>query len=399
MKIVSSSFSTFHMFDQAIQLSRHGVLGRFISGPPAYLAARKGIDPTRYESIWPSFAIGYASQQARRMLPAAWCNRMLRAAHDTFSRSLAGRLPSTMDAFIGLSSYCIEALEAANARGVPTVVDHGSLHEAFALKQMQRERDEFGFQIIGNPVNGWLIEKQDREFQAARHVAVLSQFAKRTLVEQGVEAGKIFVNHCGVSLSRFVPGDKHDEVFRVIFCGNVVPGKGVHYLLSAFKALNLPRSELWLIGSLAGVAADPHFEALLKRHLADSRVKCWGGVDAAQLPGLFAQGSVLVLPSLADGFGMVVSQAMACGLPVVVSEHTGAADLVQDGDNGLIVPARDTVALQDALRSLHDEPARARHMGQRGRTVVSTGQGWDDYGDRLVAFLRHITADAGTGGR
>jgi glycosyltransferase involved in cell wall biosynthesis len=101
-------------------------------------------------------------------------------------------------------------------------------------------------------------------------------------------------------------------------------------------------------------------------------------------------GSVFVLPSLADGFGMVVPQAMACGLPVIVTENVGAADIVRDGRSGFIVPVRDVEALCEKLRFLHENRDLAREMGRQARQDVICGYTWDDYGDRLVGFLETL---------
>jgi len=391
LKVVSSSFSTFHMFDQARQLARLGLLHRFFSGPPAYFARKKGLDVQGYEALWPSFALGQIGQRLSGGLPEQARQALTQLTHNSFSRALAGRLPPDMDLFIGLSSFCLEAVQAARALGVPAIVDHGSLHEKFELEQVEMEREAFGFQVVGNSAQHWLIDKEDREFQAADHVMVLSQCAKRSMVSHGVDEAKIFVNPCGVSLTRFQPATKRDDVFRVIFCGQVNPRKGIHYLIRAFRELKLPKAEMWVIGSLDVAERDPKFARFLRDH-QDDAIHFKGTVPGDDLAALFNQGSVLVLPSVADGFGMVVSQAMSCGLPVVVSSHAGAADLVTDGVNGFVVPARDVAALQDRLLRLYRSPELARDMGAQARHTVTSGQSWDDYGDRLAAFLHQVHA-------
>lgn len=387
MRVVTSSFGTFHMFDQAVQLDRRGLLSRFISGPPAYFAKKRGISPDKVVSLWPSFAIGYLQHRASPVMPAALRQSLLRLSHDHFSRHLASEIPCDTDIFIGLSSFCAEAVEAANERGIITVVDHGSLHEAFAKNQLLMEQDSFGFQVSGNAVNEWLIEKQDREFADARYVFALSELARKTLIDNGVSAAKIMVNRCGVSLKKFVQKPKRDKVFRVAFCGQICPGKGIHYLFEAFRALNMAKAELWVIGSLDGVKGDAHFNRMLQSYYAPN-VKFFGAVDSDTLADLFSQCSVFVLPSLADGFGMAVTQAMACGLPVIVSNHTGAADILREGESGFVVPARDVNAMVDRLSLLASKSALAQEIGQVAKQSVESGLTWDDYGDRLIGLLR-----------
>lgn len=391
MRVVSSSFGTFHMFDQALQLERHGLLHRFIAGPPSQFAVKRGIPAAKVESLWLSFAIGYAQHLGKDFIPQRINGKMLRSAHDQFSRSLAKRLPAETDVFIGLSSYCYEAIIEAKKRGTPAIVDHGSLHEEFARDVLMFEASKYGFRISGNATHDWLIEKQKMEFEHANYIFALSHLAKRTMVERGVDADKIFVNHCGVSLEKFAPAKKADQIFRIIFCGSVCPQKGVHYLLQAFGELHLPNSELWVIGSTDSVRDDPYFAGFLKMH-SGPNVYFKGVVNGGMLASMFSQGSVFVLPSLADGFGMVVSQAMACGLPVVVTQSTGAADLVTEEVNGFIVPSKDVKALKAKLLFLYENQDIAVQMGMYALESVASGQTWDDYGERLAKFLYGLSA-------
>lgn len=377
------------MFDQAKQLDRLGRLSHFISGPPAHFAIKHGISPDKVVSLWPSFALGYMSNKLSPVLPASFEQRLIRLSHDHFSRHLARMIPSDTDIFIGLSSFCEEAVEASNELGITTIVDHGSLHEAFEKKQMLMEQDLFGYKVTGNAAHDWLIDKQDREFASAKYVFALSGLARKTLIDHGVNAEKIMINRCGVNLEKFKQKPKKDKVFRIVFCGNVIPRKGIHYLLEAFRGLRMAQAELWVIGALGGVKEDGHFNKLL-RSFQKPNIKFFGAVDSNYLADLFSQCSVFVLPSLSDGFGMVVTQAMACGLPVIVSDHTGAADIVVEGENGFVVPTRDVNALIERLSALASKPHLANEIGQVAKQSVKSGLTWDNYGERLNDLLGAI---------
>lgn len=387
MRVVTSSFSYFHMYHQAAQLAKHMLLSRFISGPPAYYAKQRGIPYEKVDSLWLIFALGYLRHRTLPLLPLGLDQNLLRFTHDQFSKQLAKKIPSNTDIFIGLSSFCKEAIETANARGITTIVDHGSLHEAFEREQLIYENDKFGFLITGNSKNDWLIEKQQEEFSAAKYIFTLSNLSKKTMIEHGVSAEKIIVNHCGVSLGMFSGGAKRDKVFRIAFCGQVSPRKGLHYLLQAFAKLNAKDSELWVIGSLNDLRYDSNLRKMIQKFQLPN-IKFWGGVDTKTLVDLFSQCSVFVHPSVADGFGMVVTQAMACGLPVIVSDHTGASDVVVDGKNGFVVPARHVDILTSRLQQLYDIGAKfTKKMGQEARLTVQQGFTWDDYGDRLCSEI------------
>ncbi len=386
MQVVTSCFGRFHIFDQAVQLQRHGLLHRLISAQPLLPRGRWDVAPDKIDVFLANFGIGYLHRKVAGALPATIDSRILRFAHDAFSARLAERIPDGTDVLIGLSSFCREAILEGKRRGIRTIVDHASLHEASERDSLLRESERFGFRHSGNSIHSWLIAKEDAEFRAADHIFVLSSIAKRTLVDHGVDPVKIFVNRCGVSLDEFFPCGKADRVFRVIHCSNVSPRKGVHYLLQAFQELRLPDSELWIIGPTGALRADRRFGATVAS-LCGPNVVFKGAVPQLRLRTFFSQGSVFVLPSLADGFGWVVTQAMACGLPVIVSDMTGAADLVHEGRDGFVVPVRDVEALKEKLLFFYEHPESCVEMGRCAREWVTAHETWDEYGDRLAAFL------------
>jgi glycosyltransferase involved in cell wall biosynthesis len=354
------------------------------------MTRRWGIPDGRVTSL---LANGVYSRLAARCLPyvgPAARSRVARSIHHQFSTRLARRLPAGADVLIGLSCFTLEALARARALGMATVIDHGSLHPRVERRLLLEESERFGLPPEPQLPEPWFIDKEEEEFRAADRVIVMSGVARRTLVEQGVPAEKIFVSHPGVSLEQFSPGTKHDDVFRVIHCGTINPRKGVHYLVQAFHELDLPRAELWLIG---GGAARSSLASILRRY-AHPRIHLKGAHPQGELHRLYAQGSVFVLASVADGFGMVVPQAMACGLPAIVTDNVGAADIVDEGVSGHVVPARDVEALKARLLALYRDPSAARDMGAAARRAVQAGRTWDDYGDRLVAFLRDLVEGA-----
>ena len=99
---------------------------------------------------------------------------------------------------------------------------------------------------------------------------------------------------------------------------------------------------------------------------------------------------VLVLPSVQDGFGMVMAQAMACACPVIASLNTGGEDLFTDGDEGFIVPIRDVNALAVRLQQLADNPEQRFAMGQRALARVQSFSGWNQYGDKAMAIYAEL---------
>lgn len=387
-RVVTSCSGRFHIFDQARELNRHGMLRCLITDYPAAWPARYGVPADRVRPLLPTGYIGHGLRRLSPWLPATVSSASYRLYHDLYSARLAHALPPDMNFFIGLSSFCLDALERCKNQHVPCAVDHGSLHQTEDALLVREEATRWGVPIPGDISPDWIVEKEDAEFGLADHVFVLSNVARDSLIRQGIRAERIFVNPCGVNLSAFYPGDNGGRDFRVIQVGAISLRKGVPDLLEAYSRARLPAAELWFIGG--GMEASG-----LKKligELAGPSVRFLPPVPQAGLRDCYAAASVAVLASVADGFGMVVPQAMACGLPVIVTENVGARDLVEDGVNGFVVPIRSPERIAEKLRFLHDNPEVARQMGLAALRTVSQGYSWAAYGDRLAAFLSGIVA-------
>ena len=181
---------------------------------------------------------------------------------------------------------------------------------------------------------------------------------------------------------------KNDSKFRIIFCGSITPRKGLHYLIKAFSELSINDAELWVIG---GVLNKKYREYLEKFNL--EKVYFMGTFPQSELPRLYSQGSVFILPSIADGFGMVVTQALACGLPVIVSENVGAADVIEEGRNGFVVPVCNANSLKERLEQLYTDVKLREEMSKYAIDNAKFDLSWDGYGDRLFDFLEGINVD------
>lgn len=175
---------------------------------------------------------------------------------------------------------------------------------------------------------------------------------------------------------------------RFLYCGQLIRRKGVDLLIDAFckSARLFPRIDLTLVGD------GPLRAELENRIPADirPRVHFAGFHPVAKLPPFFAEADVFVLPSRHDGWGVVVNQAVAAGLPVICSDAVGAADLVADGVNGCIVSAGDGESLRRTIAAVSSESARNQQFGvnSRQRAIEWTPQSavnrWHDLCQRSL---------------
>jgi glycosyltransferase involved in cell wall biosynthesis len=165
---------------------------------------------------------------------------------------------------------------------------------------------------------------------------------------------------------------------RVLFLGNVSLQKGVHYLLEATRSLGQNAVSLSLIGGASWDGME-----VLRRLSHNGEWK--GSVPRERLRQVFSEHDVLVLPSVQDGFGAVICEAMAAGMPVIATENTGAPDVVRNGVDGLIVPARSATAIRDALETLVLNRPLCMAMGEAAAAAMARVRTWDQFADDMLA--------------
>ena len=204
-----------------------------------------------------------------------------------------------------------------------------------------------------------MLETFSREPLLADFCIAASNYTRKTLSENGVAEDRIRVIPYGVDLDFFTAEFRRKRSFTVLFVGQLVRQKGIHYLLEAWRRLSLPTSALRVVGRGDGAGG-------FVREYKD-RVTFLGGMDWQSLRAEYQQADLICLPSLSDGFGLVVLEALACGTPVLLTESCGAADVVREGENGFLVPAADLQSLMTKLewaftyrQDLHRMRAAAR---------------------------------------
>ncbi len=325
---------------------------------------------------------------ARRSSSPVWQRRMMHALFARFDAGVEHRLSAGDGALFTALGSAPRALERARRIGVPTVLDVPIAHAGWVRQTMREEArlvPEYAVTLQGHDFPDWMLAANAEEFRVADVLLVLSSHERRTLVAYGVDESKMIEIPLGVDLQRFAPvpaqrDRDRDGVFRVIFVGQITQRKGLSYLVEAFRRAALPASELLLVGPIVGSDA-PWRATPGVRHVAP--------VPRAALPALYATADVYVLPSLAEGFPLTQVEAMAMGLPVIVSENTSAHDVVTDGEDGYVVPIRDAGAIAERLRLLHGDADLRARIGAAAR-LRAEQFGWARYHERVVEIVGRL---------
>ena len=304
-----------------------------------------------------------------------------------FARWVAASLRSC-DVFHCFSGFGLEAFRVAHERhGALTVVERGSSHIRFQNDILIDEHARWKVPFAG--IDPWIIEREEAEYGTCDRITVQSTFAERTFIERGVPVEKLIKLPLGVDPRIFSPAAKTDSIFRVLYAGHCSIRKGIVYLLEAVSNLKLPNFEVAINGS---VSAD--VKELMGRYADHYRFL--GLQPRDRLRHVYSQASVLVLPTIEDGFAKVVTEAMACGVPVIATTNCGARDILDDGVEGFIVPVRDPAAIRQKILYLYENPAVREAMSRAALAKVGSLTSSDAYGDRaLAAYQRALDEKRG----
>jgi glycosyltransferase involved in cell wall biosynthesis len=373
-----------------MDLARHfqdqGGLAQVFSGLPSPALARHGIAPGKLTTM-PFWRLGaYAAGRLglreghRELLYRSAC-----AVDDTAARWIA-RHPGRIDLYTAFSNVGVRSGAVARDMGIRVVCHRGSTH--IEAQQALLAEEFQAFDVPFKPFDPRIVERELRQYETADLITVPSSFARDSFIARGVKPSKVKVVPYGVNLKNFSPVSTPDpDTFHVIFVGQMSLRKGLPHLLRAFNGVKRPDKRLTLIGPR--VAETEAFE-----HLIDPETTRYvGTVPHLELKTYMSRSHVLVLPSVEEGFGNVLPEAMACGAPVISTMSTGACDLFTDGHEGFIVPSRDAEAIRMRLQQMaDDEPSRAI-MGEAARKRIATLGGTADFMNAMQRIYETLVRD------
>jgi len=393
-------------YQAVVGLAQAGGLDRFLTGfyhgggPLLNVAGRSArvrralsrrhdpeIPSGRVRSAW-SFDLALAAEsRLARRLPAG---RRLVARWRTrhFDRLLARTLAETppQSAFLFSDVGSEFALPRCRDAGIASVLSmvHGDVREEREVLAREAEfaPDFFPIYLGDGPIDreemDWLHGRRLQDIALADRILVPSQHIADALARHGTPRERIEIIPYAADTRRFVPmaGKRHGEACTFLFAGGITQRKGIKYLLEAWKLIRRPGWKLQLLGALPG---DP---GPLRGYLDE--VEWLGRVPHGEVPARMAAADVFVFPSLFEGSAVVTYEALACGLPSVVTAAAGS--VVRDGEEGIVVPPGDSEALAWAMERLGLDPSLRAVCAGSARTRAEAF-GWPRYHAAVVGAV------------
>jgi glycosyltransferase involved in cell wall biosynthesis len=263
------------------------------------------------------------------------------------------------------TQVALETLRLCRKEDVPTVLDNPNGHIRNFRQVCDREASRWcGNKFHGHPSPA-MADRIEEEYQLADRIRVYSQWGKDCMVRFGVAEEKIHVLRQTVNLERFRPASSFPSTegpLRICYVGSLDLRKGFVYLLKAIRAIGPRHVRL----RIAGATGDRDCARLFSRESAGLSIECLPGES---LP-VYHQSELFVVPTLEDGLPFVLVEGLACGLPAIVTREAGAAECVETGKNGWVVPAGDVEALAMAIENALRCRKELASMGRQARADV-----------------------------
>ncbi len=330
----------------------------------------------------------------RNLLPRLGKTRLTQGEGQPFSidavyrdldRHVARQLPRfpQVRAVYAYEDGAREQFRAARELGLRRIYDlpigYWRASRAMAAEEVER-RPEWAPTMQALTDSAEKCARKDEELELADTILVASRFTRNTLMQYPGKAKDIVIVPYGTPTHSSEPRKMTDRnhPLRVIFVGSLSQRKGISYLFDAVQQL-AGSVKLTIIGRKAGNLALLDQQCQIHRWIPS--------LSHAEILNEMRSHDVLVFPSLFEGFGLVIGEALSQGLPVITTPNTGGPDILRDGVDSFIVPIRDANAIAARLTDLHEDRTRLKQMSdaalERARELT-----WAAYQQGVVAAVR-----------
>lgn len=288
--------------------------------------------------------------------------------------------PWNPDAIVSWSSFAIESF-----REFPQAFKIVVRDSAHIVEQLKMYESEFERAGINPPDRSRCIARELEEYSASDKILVCSNFIKDTFIRRGFSPEKIHSIPLGVDTHHFFPKQNFSAKLplRVVYFGGISLYKGVYYLLEATQG-----SSQFAVTLIGQVSRD--FQSILEKF---PQAKVFPPMPHAALAEKLRTMDVFVMPSLQDGWGAVVPQAMASGLACVVTTNCGSRELIRHGVNGMLIPPASSHAIRNVLAELAGNTAKVNTLGQNAASQ-SPQLSWKHYQAAVSSWIADSIASA-----
>lgn len=384
MNVIISAGGRFHAQHLAKQLIKHNALKRLYTFdytkkdeefiPATQVKTHRGCQIADY--VFTKFRLA-------RILNRSFYNRIKDNVFDAFvNKEIATE--SDVDLFVGWAHYAEQSLHTARKKGAKIIIETGSCHIAVQENLIKLEYNRWG--LTAPAVAKKTKAKMLREYALADYIMTPSHFVRDSFIQQGVSPKKLLMVPYGAETSFFNQVAPMHKEFIVLFAGMVSLRKGISYLLQAWHKAGLPlaNTKLILVGAL-----QKDFLSIKNKLPDNLNIEFLGGVNRDTLKSLYLRASAFVIPSIEEGLAMVINEAMASGLPVIASTHSGGPERITHGKTGFLYNPYNVDELARLITWCYDNREEAHRIGQAAHAHIQD-YSWDTYGEHVYHAYKTI---------
>ena len=354
LKIAISSTNPCHLYEMAVALTEEGSCVDYYSGYPAWKLGEFGNDRLRVISKSFRTLVTYGMLRIPENLRPK-DGRLFEWQDDKFDQRVAKALRKNgADVVHAMPGQSRETFRECRRLGIPAMLNHASGPIRTQRALIEAEYERVGIRTEdAHRFNSRCESREQAEIALADFHCVASSIVKSQLTAEGVDPDRIFIVPYGADPVLFpkrlaAPAGQ----FRICFAGQLSLRKGIKTLLDSLEHAGEPDWQCQFYGRHSSETA-----ADFGNYRGATEVGLKGSVSRMALADAMRASSVLVLPSWEEAFGLVVPQALQSGVPCIVSDRVGAADLIRHRSNGSVFPAGDSEALLEELRFWESRPS------------------------------------------
>jgi glycosyltransferase involved in cell wall biosynthesis len=341
-----SCHGRFHYFEIAKIIYKNNQLSQIVSGYPWFKLKNENLPKNKVTIV--AFGIFTILASILGKISPAIFKKLIQILFNIRAVYIDKQSANFLDnsnVFLSLSGGGLETGKLFKKKKKLYICERGSTH---ILEQQEILRNEYLKYNINFNIDAWTIDRELKEYQEATFVLVPSNFAKDSFLKYKIRNLEVIPYAANLDKFYSLPKEKNKKYFDILYIGGLSLRKGLPYLLDAYNNFKHPNKRLHLIG-----AKTEDFD-LFKKKINSENTEMCDYIAYEKLVEKYNMADVFILPSIEEGYALVIPQALACGTPVISSTNTGSSQLVTDYQCGYVVPPMDSSSILEKLYELND---------------------------------------------